>query len=141
MLKRSYLAFIVAFLLLFVGCGSEYKEEDFQLECTVSSMEVLQGEEINVHISFKNTKKLPLTVSYSGPFLKYCFYNDKILIPEATTNERNTELISDKAKDFKIPTDSLEMGEYYFYAYVQFECKGQQFEIKTKEVKITILTK
>lgn len=141
MLKRSLLVVIVAFVILFVGCGRELKEEDFQLECTVSSMEVLQGEEINVHISFKNTKKSLLTVSYSGPFLKYCFYNDEILIPEATTNERNTERISDKVKDFKIATDTLETGEYYFYAYVQFEVKGQQFEIKTEEVKITISTK
>ena len=132
--------FLFVWAFLFVSCsGNELTQEDFSLEYVLSSTKVLQGEDVEVNVSFKCKKKLPVRVSFSGSFLKYSLYNDNITIPDCITNDGKIVYISNKSEDFKIVTDSLETGEYYFYAYVQFERKGQQFEIKTEESEITII--
>ena len=130
---------ISIFSNLSVGCRNECNKEDFELECTISATEVFQQEEIEVDIFFKNKKNLNFKYSFSGSFLKYCLYNDNVFIPDSTTNEKKEEIIPSNLRElFKIDTATLDAGEYYLYAYTQFEYNGTNIELKTKETKITI---
>lgn len=149
---RKYLRFFlsVCFMfvlsILFVCCGKQaetpdFTQEDFELEYTISATDVWYGDEIRVDVTFKKEKDVILFYDHVGDFFKWHLYNEDTSILSCTDTKywQYCQLgYNEVHKTFNLKTVDFEPGEYYFTVYVDFEHKGEKFEFKSEEVKITI---
>ena len=138
--KLIALIFSIFTSYILIACNANVGEQDFTVSLNVENVEVIKGRDICAHITLKNTIDRSLKIVYNGSLLKYKIYNENMEKPYYT-DDCNQIIIwknQEITQDVYINTEEMDLGNYFLYAYVEFEYKDQIIEVVSDTVEIVI---
>ena len=138
--KLIALIFNIFTSCILIACNANVGEQDFTVSLNVENVEVIKGSDICAHITLKNTIDRSLKIVYNGSLLKYKIYNENMEKPYYT-DDCNQIIIwknQEITQDVYINTEEMDLGNYFLYAYVEFEYKDQIIEVVSDTVEIVI---